>query len=164
MIKIYDLTLRPPSLIFQNCLNCSAFPDIWKKSNICPVLQKKNDKQIINNYRPVSLLPAFGKILEKLIFKSLFEYLDEHKLLSKHQSGFRPNDSCINQLLSIIHDIYTGFDDGTTLEVRGVFLDMPKAFDKVWHEGLIYKLRQVGISGETLALINSFLLIRDSSV
>ena len=164
MIKICDLTLRPPSLIFQNCLNCSTFPDIWKKSNICPVLQKNNDKQIINNYRLVSLLPVFGKILEKLIFKSLFEYLDEHILLSKHQSGFRPNDSCINQLLSIIHDIYTGFDDDTTLEVRGVFLDMPKAFDKVCHEGLIYKLRQVGISGEALALINSFLLIRDSSV
>ena len=93
-------------LIFQNCLYCSTFPDIQKKSNnqICPI-HRKNDKQINNNYRPVSLLPVLRKIFEKLIFKSLFEYLDKHKLLSEHQSGFRPNGSCTNQLLFIFHDI-----------------------------------------------------------
>ena len=70
MIKICESALfKPLSLIFQSCLNCSTFPDIWKKSN---------DKQIINNYRPVSLLPVLGKIFEKLLFRSLFEYLDEH--------------------------------------------------------------------------------------
>ena len=102
-------------------------------------------------------MPVFGKIFEKLIFKTLFEYLDEHKLLSEHQFGFRPNDSCTNQLLSIFHDIYTAFDDDPTLEVRGVLVDMSKAFVKVWHEGLVYKLRQVGISDDALAFINSFL-------
>ena len=157
MIKICNSApVQPLSLIFQNCLNCSTFPDIWKKSNICPV-HKKNDKQIISNFRPVSLLPVFGKIFEKLIFKSLFEYLNEDKLLSEHQSGFKPNDSCTNQLLSIVHDIYTAFDDDPALEVRGVFLDMSKAFDKVWHEGLIYKLSQVDFSGEAMALISNFL-------
>ena len=102
-------------------------------------------------------MSVFGKIFEKLIFISLFEYLDEHKLVSEHQSGFGPNDSCTNQLLSMVHDIHTDFDADPTLEVPGVFLDMSKPFDKVWHEGLIYKPRQVGISGESLALINSFL-------
>ena len=97
------------------------------------------------------------RCLKNVIFKSLFEYFDEHKLLSEHQSGFTANDSCINPLLSTFHDIYTAFNADPTLEVRGVFLDMTKAFDKVWHEGLIYKLRQVGISGYALALINSFL-------
>ena len=77
---------------------------------------------------------------EKLTFKSLFEYLDEHKLLSEHQSGFRPNDSYTNQLLPIVHDIYMAFNADPTLEVQGVFLDMSKAFDKVWLEGLICKL------------------------
>ena len=99
----------------------------------------------------------FGEIFEKLIFKSLFEYLDEQKLLSERQSGFRPNDSCTNQLLSIAHDLYTAFSADPTLDVRGGFLDISKAFDKVWHEGLIFKLRQVDISCEGLALINSFL-------
>ena len=117
IIKICDSALvKSLPLIFQNCLNCSTFLDIWKKSNICPV-HTKNGKQIISNYRPVSVLPVFGKIFEKLIFKSLFEYLDEHKLLSEHQSGFRPNDSYEDQLLSTVHDIYTDFDDDLTLEV-----------------------------------------------
>ena len=62
-----------------------------------------------------------------------------------------------NQLLSIVHDICTSFDANPTPEIRGVFLDMSKALDKVWYEGLICKLRQVGIFGEALALINSFL-------
>ena len=102
--------------MYQNCLDCSTFPDIWKKSSIC-LVHKTNDKQIINNCRPVSLLPVFGKIFENLIFKSLFECLDEHKLVSEHQSGLRPNDSCTNQLLSIVLDIYTAFDAGPTPEV-----------------------------------------------
>ena len=78
-------------------------------------------------------------------------------MLSEHQSRFRPNDSCTNQLPSIVQDIYTVCDADHTLEVRGVFLDISKAFDKVWPEGLIYKLRQIYISGYALPLINSFL-------
>ena len=76
-----------------------------KKSNIIPV-HKKGDKQIVNNYRPVSLLPIFGKILEKLIFNSIMNFLEENNLLNSNQSGFRLNDSWENQLLSIVHDIY----------------------------------------------------------
>ena len=64
------------------------------------------------------------KILEKLLFKSLFEYLDQHKLLSEHQSCFRPNDSHANQPLSIVHAIYTAFNADPTLEVQDVFLDL----------------------------------------
>ena len=67
-------------------------------------------------------------------------------LLSKNQSGFRPGDSTINQLLSITHDIYTSFENNC--ETRAVFLDISKAFDKVWHEGLIFKLAIVMVSKE----------------
>ena len=63
-----------------------------------------------NNYRPVSLLPVFGKTLKKLIFKSLLEYLDEQKLFSKHQYAFRPNDARTNRLLPLVHDLYTPFN------------------------------------------------------
>ena len=86
------------------------------------------------NYRPVSLLPICGKIFERLIFNPVFEFLEENKLLSPNQSGFRPNDSCENQLLSIVHSIYADFDQSPSLEVRANFLDISKAFDKVWHE------------------------------
>ena len=109
------------------------------------------------NYRPVSLLPLCGKIFERLILNPVFELLEENKLLSPNQSGFRPNDSCKNQLLSIVHSIYADFDQSPSPEVRANFLDIPKAFDKVWHEGLLYKLETVGISGNLHKHFQSFL-------
>ena len=131
--------VKPLSLIFKKCIQYGIFPNMCKKSNIVPI-HKKGDKQCIVNYHPVLLLPICGKIFERLIFNPVFEFLEENKLLSPNQSGFRPNDSCKNQLLSIVHSIYTDFDQSPSLEGRGNFLDNPKAFDKVWHEGLLYKL------------------------
>ena len=82
MIKICDSALvKPLSIIFSNCLRTGTFPYIWKKSNVIPV-HKKNDKQLIINYRPVSLLPIFGKIFERIIFDNIYRYLDTNKLLN----------------------------------------------------------------------------------
>ena len=110
----------------------------------------------------MSLLPICGKIFERLIYNSLFEFFIANELISSNQSGFKPGDSCINQLLSITHKIYKSFDDG--YEVRGVFLDISKAFDKVWHNGLIYKLKQNGVSGNLLNLIIDLLDARKQRV
>ena len=100
------------------------------------------------------LLPVYGEIFEKLIFNSYFEYLDEQKLLSEHQSSFRPNDSCTNQLLSIVPGIYRFRCWFYSWSLRCV-----SRFVKSFWQNLvlIYKLKQVGVSGEALALINSFL-------
>ena len=81
----------------------------------------------------------------------------EEKLLNPNQSGFRPSDSCINQLLAITHEIFEAFECNPPLEVRTVFLDISKAFDKVWHEGLLYKLKSMGISGELYNLLENYL-------
>ena len=109
------------------------------------------------NYRPVSFLPICGKIFERFIFNPVFEFREENKLLSPNQSDFWPNDSCENQLLSIVHSIYADFDQSPSLEVTANFLNISKAFDKVWHEGLLYKLETVGISGNLPTLFQSFL-------
>ena len=127
MIKMCEESLvHPLSLIFKGCIDTGVYPDSWNKSNIVPV-HKKGDKQIANNYRPVSLLPIRSKVLEKIIFDSTMRFLNENKLLSDAQSGFRPSDSCEYQLLSIVHDIYKSFDCNPPLEVRGIFLDIFKA-------------------------------------
>ena len=117
----------------------------------------KNSKQLVNNYRPVSLLLICSKIFEKLIFDSIFSFMTHNKFLNSCQSGLRPNNSCINELISITHNIYRAFDANTFLEIRGVFLDLSKAFDKVWLEGLLYNLKNNGINGNALKLIKPFL-------
>ena len=130
-------------------------------ANVVPV-HKKNDKQILKNYRPVSLLPICRKVFECLIYNSLFEYFIVIDLISPNQSGFKPVDSCTNQLMSITHEIYQSFDYG--FDVRGVFLDISKAFDKVWHNGLIYKLKQNGVAGNLLDTLINFLKERKQRV
>ena len=92
----------------------------------------------------------------------MLKYFLDNNLITLKQSGFRLGDSCINQLLSIAHDIFTSFDNG--LEVRGVFLDISKAFDKVWRDGLIYKLKQNGIKDKLLCLLIDFLKKRQQRV
>ena len=109
------------------------------------------------NYRPVSLLPMFGKIFERLIFNPVFEFFEESKLLSPNQSGFRPNGSCENQLPSIVYSIYADLDQGCSLEVRANFLDISKAFDEVWHKGLLCKVETVGIAGNLHKIFQSLL-------
>ena len=141
-------------MIFKSCLNQGIFPAEWKKANVVPV-HKKGDHQCVKNCRPVSLLPVFSKIFGRLIYNAIFIDFSDNNLFSSNQSGFKPGGSCINQLIAINHDIFESFDDG--LSIRGVFLDISKSFDKVWHEGLIYKLRRNGICGNLLQLLISCL-------
>ena len=91
----------------------------------------------------------------------IISFSPDNNLISPKQSGFRPGDSCVNQLFAVTHEIYKSFHDG--LEVRRVFLDIPKAFDKVWrHEGLLLKLSLNGISGNLLKLLRDFYIITNN--
>ena len=110
------------------------FSTRMEKSKCCSS-SSKNDKKSLANYPLISLLPIRGKLFERLLYNKMFNFFITNHLISTNQSGFKPKDSCINQLLSITRGIYAAFDEG--YEVRGVFLDISKAFDKVWHEGLI---------------------------
>ena len=136
----------PLKIIFENIITTSEYPSSWKLANVTPIF-KKNDKQLIKNYKPISLLPICGKVFEKIIFNSLYNYFHTNNLITNNQSGFRPGDSTTNQLQFLINEIHEAFKTPKVLEVRAVFLDISKAFDKVWLDGLIFKLKQNGING-----------------
>ena len=92
------------------------FATQWKRANILPI-DNKNDKQVISNYRATSLLPIGSKTFEKLIFHELFKFIAVKNLLYNHQLGFDPYVSCIYQLHTITHDIFSSFDCSPTLEI-----------------------------------------------
>ena len=110
---------------------------------------KQTNKQNIKNYRLVSLLPIFSKVFERIIYDNILKYILDKTLISPKRFRFRPGESCVNRPLSITHYIFTSFDNG--LEVREVFSNISKAFDKVWHNGLIYKLKQNDIKDKLLS-------------
>lgn len=84
-------------------------------------MHKKVDKQRLENYRPVSLLPILGNVFEKILFSDIFQYLQGNTLLCENQFGFRPSESCEYQIPSIIHEIYALFDCNLPLDVKAVF-------------------------------------------
>ena len=105
MIKTCGDTITfPLKLIFKSMINEGVFPDDWKKSNVV-LIHKKESKNLIKNYRPISLLPIFGKVFERLVFNMLFNFFLQNKLFTPCQSGFIPGDSCVSQLFSITHEI-----------------------------------------------------------
>ena len=125
MLKLCGETIcRPLNIIFKTCLNTGKFPSKWKKGNVVSI-HKKDDKQNVKNYLKLFEI----KIFERLICNVMYDFLTANNLISPNQSGFRSGDSCINQLFSINHEILNAFDK--RLKVRGIFLDISKAFDKV---------------------------------
>ena len=143
-----------PKYIINCCL--SRYLETCK---LTPIFQK-GDNQLIQNYRPISLLPICGKIFAKIVFNNF----TTHQLISKNQSGFRPGDSTTNQLIDLVDDIHRAFDSTKSLEVRAIFLDISKAFDKAWNDGLIFKMRQNGVSGRLLKLFQNYLNNRKQRV
>ena len=129
MIKLCGISIcKPLEIIFENCLRSGKLPSKWKKANVVPAY-KKGDKQCIKNYCQVFLLLDCSKVFVWLLYNNMFS---ENNLISPKQSGFRPGDS----LLSIAHKILSAFDDAH--EVRCFFHNISKAFDRVWHEGLLF--------------------------
>ena len=119
-----------------------------------------NEKNLKEIYRPISLLLVFGKILEKLIFDTLYQHLESNSLLNPNQSVFRPGDSTVNQLLSMVNSISQAFDCSPPLDVALYILIYQRLLTELCHDGLSYKLRSNGISGRLLLLKESFLAIR----
>ena len=151
----------PYCSLFNQSLRLGVFPTSYKEANVCPV-PKKGDLSLVTNYRPISLLNSESKLFERIVFKHLYNHLQRNNLLSSLQSGFIPGDSTVNQLTFLYNTFCQALDSGK--EVRAVFCDISKAFDRVWHRGLIHKLRAAGVTGEVLAWFKNYLSNRKQRV
>ena len=156
-----DALAKPLSELFNLSLQQQHFPSSWKVANVVPVFKKADPKKV-ENYRPLSLLSIIGKVFEKCVYKHLHNFIVANNIITPHQSGFTIGDSTVNQLLYLSNEFSKALDDGK--EIRVVFFDISKAFDRVWHKGLIYKLQNIGITGSLLLWIENYLFSRKQKV
>jgi hypothetical protein len=147
--------------LFNLSLITGIFPAAWKLANVVPIYKKAED-YFTSNYRPISLLSILAKVFERVVFKYLFNYFRENFMISVWQSGFLPGTSTVTQLVEIYDQFCKAVSAGK--DIRVVFLDISKAFDRVWHEGLIYKLKGHGIKGTLLRWLQSYLADRQQRV
>lgn len=156
-----SLISTPLTHIINLSLKMGIFPDQLKEAKVIPLF-KAGDRCDIINYRPISILPAFSKIFEKVISFRLINYLEKNNLLTEHQHGFRGQRSTESAILEFVNNVYKCLDEKSY--VVGVFLDLSKAFDTLDHKILITKLQYMGIRGVPLKLFQSYLSNRKQSV
>ena len=140
--------------IFNCSLLSKIFPDDLKTGKVAPVF-KSGDRDNLNNYRPITVLPTIARVFEKLIYQQLYQFLDKHKILGKQQYGFRSLHSTALALSEATNHWLMNIDNGNMNSV--VFLDIRKAFDTIDHQILIKKLSQYGIQDDELNCFESYL-------
>ena len=136
-------------------------PREWKSANVVPIY-KKGSKHLPINYRPVSLTCLYSKIMEHILVSQISWHLDVHNILLRNQHGFRNGLSCETQLLEFVQELHESQHAG--VQIDAVVMDFSKAFDKVAHNRLLYKLERYGIQGNALAWIRGFLTGRTQQV
>lgn len=155
ILKLASSQLSPVvARLFNLSIELSIFPDILKTAKIRPVF-KSGDKSDLGNYRPISILPVLDKIFEKLIYIRLYSFFEKFNIISENQFGFRDKKSTLHAALQLEKTILSAFKDNKYC--LAVFIDFRKAFDTVFHEWLIKKLEKMGIRGDSLEYIKSYL-------
>lgn len=148
--------------VFNSCLSISHFPSQWKIGKIVAIPKPGKDHSIPTNYRPISLLSNIGKIFEKLILNRLNNIEEERKIFIPSQFGFRNDHSTIQQILRITQKAAWNFNLNRSTGM--VMLDVEKAFDSVWHDGLVYKLLNLQFPTYLVKIIKSYLSNRKAFV
>ncbi|NQY31272.1 MAG: RNA-directed DNA polymerase, partial [Flavobacteriaceae bacterium] len=148
--------------IYNKSWKQSHFPVKWKIASIIPILKAGKDPTNPKNYRPISLLSCLGKLMERLVYNRLYWIVETCNLLSDVQCGFRKRKSTIEPLIRLTQDIHRGFS--TKSHTFSVFLDISKAYDTVWKDGLKFRLYTLGIRGRMLLWITDFLENRKGQV
>ena len=156
-----DFVALPLLHIFNLSLSTGIFPSQLKTSRIIPIF-KKGNKSRVANYRPVSLMSFFGKVLEKIIKKQIEEFLSESKYIRDSQHGFSRGKSCLSNLLICQDSIIQMIDEGSSVDI--IYLDFQKAFDKVPHHRLLEKIKEAGVEGELLNWLGNWLKGRTQRV
>ena len=154
---IKDIISGPISIIINQSLKTGIFPNKLKIAKVLPLF-KKGENELIENYRPISLLPSISKIFERIVFDQLYKYLDSNNLLYKSQYGFRKKHSTEMASLELIDRIYHDLDNKKI--PIAIFLDLSKAFDTLDHNILLHKLNYYGVNGNSLSWFNSYLTNR----
>jgi len=150
-------TIAPSTYICTAVLSTGVFPDRLKYAVVKPIF-KKGNKQEISNYRPISLLTSFSKIIEKLIYARLHAHTDMNNILVQEQYGFQTHSSTEQAAFTSINSILTATNSNQM--VGGTFCDLQKAFDCVNHKILLEKLELCGVEGKFKTLIESYLTVR----
>ena len=150
------------SKFFNNLFEIGHFPDIWKVAHISAIYKRSGPKNDKTSYRPISILPTLSKVCEAIVHERLLSHCIYHDIISERQAAYLKGDSTISQLVYIVHLIRSCW--GSSKIVQGAFLDISAAFDKVWHNGLIAKLSQIGIDGSFLDFFKSYLRNRKQCV
>ena len=145
--------------LFRRSTSQGVFPACWKRANVVPIF-KKADKSSVTNYRPVSLLPILGKILESIVHKHTYNHIKN--FITPHQSGFLPQHSTVTQLIELYHNISSNLDARN--EIYILFCDISKAFDRTSHKGILHKLKKLGINGTLLTWFKNYLSDRQQRV
>ena len=128
---------KPLVLLFNKSISECKFPNLWKHGLIMPLF-KKGNTNISSNYRPIALLSCVGKLMERVVYKHMYNFFVENNLIYKLQSGFLKSHSTVHQLIDIYHQVCLGIEAGQ--HTCMVFCDVSKAFDRVWLKGLLFKL------------------------
>ena len=159
--ELADVLAAPLSTLFQASLDKAIVPRDWKTASVCPIY-KKGEKSSAANYRPVSLTCVTSKIMEHVLTSQLMRFAETNEIFHPNQHGFRRNHGCEKQLIELISDISANLDQG--VETEACVLDFSKAFDKVNHRKLLYKLASYGVSYQLISWVDDFLSNRTQKV
>ena len=147
--------------LFNSFMLTGTFPDELKIARVIPLF-KSGNRNLMSNYRPISILPTLSKIFEKLIHVRIYQFLDENQVLYYFQFGFRKAHSTIHAVQTAIHSVTKALD--TSFQCMGIFIDFSKAFDTIQHNILLDKLYHYGVRGIAHKLISSYLSNRKQFV